>query len=141
MMPIGELVDIIKMSDGDYYGDYTAGDYTAANNLFWAQYIFTIMEFITLSMLSTWHIWVAARLRAGWVFTLGWFVILSFNVSTFTLKYTAYNLAYSEWIVVMVIVPLLPWATLFVLWIFRPQYFYTVGGYCRHRRLRRSGHA
>jgi len=39
---------------------------------------------------------------------------------------------------ISIIIPLLPWIIMFLFWIIRPVYFYTIGEYKRQLRLRKA---
>lgn len=134
LMPIGQIVDWLKY---DETGDYKSAD--VADNLIFAQFVITMTEFSILFILCSWHLWVAARLKIGWA-SIGWLLILALNLLNFTLVWIPLlGLIYDGYVAISIIMALIPWVTLFLLWIFRPQYFYTIGEYRRRRMQQRLG--
>lgn len=108
--------------------------------LFSVQTMFAYIEFGVLWLLCLWHFWVAFRLRVTWAMRLSWALVSILTLGDWF--YFPYPLGYNEvfrtlaeWNAGSIVLPLLPWIVLFLLWIYRPHYFYTINGYRRHRKL------
>jgi len=115
-----------------------------------AEFAMAIIEFVVLWILCLWHLWVAYRLHLSWIPRVSWLLVAGLNFgnimffpplnlwttnSTIVLKIFWTS---GQYLAAGVLLPLLPWIVLFLMWIVRPQYFYTIRDYRKeyqkHRR-------
>ncbi|KAK3070991.1 hypothetical protein LTR53_009474 [Teratosphaeriaceae sp. CCFEE 6253] len=100
-----------------------------ASNVYGAAFVVSWIELGLLCTAGLWHFWVAARLWPAWRLLGAWFALLCLTLVPILLHSLSWLPDYG-------LLTLLPWLALFLLWVLKPSYFYSVAEYRRHRRRR-----
>lgn len=115
-----------------------------ADNAWYAALIMSWAEFGFIFILCIWHLWVAVRLRPAWMLAAAWLGITTTNLLCTVLQGLLFSTGYGDWtsewpfVTYLTILQLLPWIALFLLWVFKPQLFFTIAEYRKRQRLRMS---